>query len=113
MKDFVHRLVVNSNHYFNEFKKPNLGPNNRYCGMKWTNISVPEMYRFLGILLKISIMEGDGGGYTAYYSKSNKRLFTGDHRSGSWIDVEDSAGWAWKYMMLGQFKQIRAAFHPE
>ena len=60
------------------------------------------MYRFLGMLLKIFIMERDRGGYTAYFSKGNKRLFTGDHRSGSWI-----------YMTLGRFKQLRAAFHPE
>ena len=106
-KDFKRGLVVNSNHYFNEFKKPNLGPNIRYCRMKWTNISVSEMYRFLGMLLKIFIMERDRGGYTAYFSKGNKRLFTGDHRSGSWVDVKDSAGWAWKYMTLGRFKQLR------
>ena len=64
------------------------------------------------ILVKISILERDAGVYKAYFWRSNKRLYPGDHHwTGLKIDVKDSAGWAWKYITLAQFKQICAAFH--
>jgi hypothetical protein len=81
--------------------------------MKWTNISLKEMYHFLGIILKISIMERDAGGYPSYFAKENKKLYTGTLSSSYMTVVSDSAGWAWKYMSIKRFKQIRSAFHPE
>jgi hypothetical protein len=96
-RDFVRRLVVNSNNYFHQFIRPNIGKNNHHSGMKWTNISLKEMYHFLGILLKISIMERDAGGYPSYFAKENKRLYTGTLSSSYMTVVSDSAGWAWKF----------------
>ena len=112
-KDFVRRLVVNSNLYFHKFKKPTLDKNLRYCGPVWKNIRIHEMYRFWGILLKISIMERDSGGHPAYFDSNNRRIYLGKYKSGPWKEVTDSAGWAQNHMSLARFKQIRGAFHPE
>jgi hypothetical protein len=63
------------------------------------------MYRFLGIMLKISLQPVDGGGYFAYFSRDNK-VICGK-------EIADTKGFAIAYMDLVRFKQIRTAFHPE
>lgn len=68
----VARLAHNSNQYFHETIKPRLNDrNNRYHGIAWKDIKAGEMYRFLGILLKMSLQPLDGGGYAAYFTKTN------------------------------------------
>ena len=56
-------LARHSNEYFDAYIKPDLGPNNLYHGLKWSPISVQEMYRFLGLLLHMPLNKIDGGGY--------------------------------------------------
>jgi hypothetical protein len=69
------------------------------------------MYKFLGIILRISLSPVDGGGYEAYFSKSNKRIAPGGE--GRTLEIAGTTGWAHEYMTLSRFKQIRGAFHPE
>ena len=71
-----------------------------------------DMYHFLGIMLKISMEERDGGGYTAYFRKIDKTLLA-DLDGIRSKTLPASAGWAWRYMSLARFRQIRSAFHPE
>lgn len=108
----VARLAAGSNDYFHRFKRPCLDRNAIWHGVKWTDITVEEMYRFLGILLRISMEPVDGGGYNAYFSKENKIVNPGG-RNGKPKEIQGTAGWAHHYMTLIRFKQIRGAFHPE
>jgi Transposase IS4 len=107
----VARLAAGSNDYFHRFKKPLLDRNQLWHGIKWTDITVEEMHKFLGILLRISLSPVDGGGYEAYFSKTNKILNPGD--GAKQMEIDGTAGWAHKYMSLSPFKQIRGAFHPK
>ena len=106
------RLVCNSNDHFYHFIKPTIGVNSIFCGEKWRNITVEDMYHFLGIILKISMEERDSGGYTAYFRKIDKTLFA-DLDGQTTKTLPGSAGWAWKYLSLACFRQIWSAFHPE
>ncbi len=77
--------------------------------MTWNNISVAEMYWFLGILLKMSLLAGDVEGY-----KSLRYLLTQVNISPTCqIEVKDYTALAGKYMQFRRFIQIRAAFHLE
>jgi hypothetical protein len=71
---YVAKLAVNSNEYVQNVLLPRMGvKNNRLCGIKWKKISMKEMYRFLGIMLKISVSPIlDGEGYAAYFRQDNK-----------------------------------------
>jgi Transposase IS4 len=93
--EFVARLAANSNDYA---RKKLLFPN-------FQTITTEEMYRFLGIMLQISISPKDSGGYEAYFRKTNKVIYG--------TVIQDSVGFARKYMELVRFKQIRSCFHPE
>jgi hypothetical protein len=64
------------------------------------------MYHFfLGIMLWISLLPVDRGGYQAYFSISNKSVFG--------LDIPGTDGFARHYMSSIRYKQIQAAFHPE
>jgi hypothetical protein len=73
-ESFVVRLQAKSNDFYHSLIKPGLGNNNKFLGLKWDNITKAEMYRFLGIVLQISMNERDGGGYKAYFAKDNGGL---------------------------------------
>lgn len=107
----IARLASGSNDYFHKFKKPTLDRNQLWHGVRWKEITQEEMIHFLGILLRISMSPVDGGGYEAYFSKSNKTVIPGGN--GKPLEISGTSGWAHKYMTLSRFKQIRGAFHPE
>jgi hypothetical protein len=103
---YVAKLAANSNEYVQTVLFPRIGDkNNRLCGVKWKRITMKEMYRFLGIMLKISIAPIDGEGYAAYFRQDNK--------TACGIEIQNTKGFAVNYMTLSRFKQIRAALHPE
>ncbi len=67
------------------------------------------MYRFLGILLKMSLLTGDVGGYKSlWYPPTHFNISPTCQ-----IEVQDYNGWAGKYMQYWRFVQIRGTFHPE
>jgi hypothetical protein len=104
--EYVATLAANSNEYYrNVIMKNKADRNNRFCGAKWHNIETSEMYHFLGIMLKISLLPVDGEGYNAYFRKRNK-VVCGKIISGT-------KGFATEFMDITRFKQIRSAFHPE
>jgi len=102
--DLVTRLACNSNDYARKYHLTNT-INPRMHGREWSNITTQEMFRFLGILLKISLSPVDGGGYTAYFAVKDKSIFN--------LEIPGSKGFASSVMPLYRFKQIRTAFHPE
>ena len=101
---FVARLARNSNEYARKFILPK-DRNSRLHGHEWKNISIDEMFVFLGITLRISLSPMDSGGYGAYFRKTNKEVF-GEV-------IYGTKGFARKYMKLWRYKQIRAALHPD
>jgi len=109
---FVARLAANSNDYYHYHIKPDMG-RNRYCNEDWRDISTGEMYRFLGIMLKISLSTVDGGGYAAYFSQEDKVIYADSGRKPITMTIGNSKGWAHEVMKFNRFKQIRGAFHPE
>jgi len=103
-RDFVARLARNSNEYAKKHILPK-DRNRRLHSHEWKNITISEMYVFLGITLRISLSPMDSGGYAAYFRKTNKEVF-GETLLGT-------KGFARKYMKLWRYKQIRAALHPD
>ena len=104
--EFVAVLAANSNEYVRNVLLPKKADKNgRFLGMQWRNITTKEMYRFLGILLKISLSPIDGGGYEAYFKSENKFICG--------VEIQNTCGFAIRYMSITRFKQIRAALHPE
>jgi hypothetical protein len=83
----------------------------KVCGLPWKDITKAEMYRFLGIMLKISLLPIDGGGYRAYFCKDDMSINYCDHLPNQ--RIRHTSGFAYCYMTEGRFKQIRLAFHPE
>jgi len=72
----------------------------------WQDVSVAEMRRWFGILLKISIDGRQLDGYGSYFEETSIRLHA-DYA------VRLSGGaWAKGLMTLDRFHQIRAAFRP-
>lgn len=47
----VFRLTRGTNSYFHQWIKPNLSRNNVWHKLRWQDVTVEEMYHFLGILL--------------------------------------------------------------
>ena len=94
---FVWRLTPKSNGY----TKAHITGDKKFAGYKWQkNISVQEMYRFHGVLLKMSIDDQKLVGYKAYFtSKHIINLGVGYS-----VTLEDYPGWAAKVMSLSQFK---------
>lgn len=108
----VARLARNSNHYFDKMIKPRLNNrNNRYHHLAWKPITTQEMFRFLGIMLKISLQPMDAGGYKAYFSGNN--IFVDPGGKVDVLEIEGTRHIVSKYMTLNRFMQIRGAFHPE
>lgn len=109
-RDFVALLSQHSNDYAKRFILPN-HPNKKPHGLKWKDITTVEMYRFLGIMLKISLMPIDGGGYPAYFREGDVEVkYSNSHKARL---IQDTKGFAYKYMSIRRFRQIRMAFHPE
>ena len=102
--EFVARLAASSNDYAKKVLSID-DRNKRVHGKPFANISTEEMYRFLGVMLQISLSPRDSGGYPAYFRKTNKTILD--------TEILDTIGFASKYMELWRFKQIRSAFHPE
>ena len=102
--EFVARLAASSNDYAKKVLCID-DRNKRIHGKSFANISTEEMYRFLGVMLQISLSPRDSGGYPAYFRKTNKTILD--------TEIQDTVGFAGKYMELWRFKQIRSAFHPE
>ncbi len=103
-RSFVARLARNSNEYARKFILPK-DRNRRLHGHDWRNITVSEMYVFLGITLRISLSPMDSGGYEAYFRKSIKVVMD--------VIIYGTKGFAHKYMKMWRYKQIRAALHPD
>jgi Transposase IS4 len=89
-----------------------------YNGLVWKHISIDEMHRFMGVMLRMSMTKIDSGGYPAYFSPDDE-----DAEYDSDTDVENekiigSRGFVSMVpdefrMSLNRYKQIRGAFHPE
>ena len=100
------RLTANSNEYANN----NLDPLKRtFAGYAWHDITVEEMYRFHGVVLKMSIDDRNLGGYEAYFDDVIQINLSQDYN----VKVSDFPPWAKNVFSLHRFKQIRAAYHPE
>jgi len=110
--EFVARLAANSNDYYHYHIKPDMG-RNRHCNDDWHDIATQEMYRFLGIMLKMSLSNVDGGGHGAYFAEDDKVTHADSGRKPITITIAHSKGWAHGVMKFNLFKQIRGAFHPE
>ncbi len=52
----------------NKYASSHLDESNQFCGYKWTNISVVEMYHFLGIILKMWLLFSDVNRYHLLWS---------------------------------------------
>jgi hypothetical protein len=102
--DLVNMLARSSNEYAQKYLLPK-DRNGRLHGQASPNITVEEMYHFLGITLRISLSPIDWGGYEAYFSSRNRSVLG--------VEMYETEGFARKFMSLNRCKQIRAAFHPE
>ena len=111
-RESVARLTAGSNDYFHQYIKPTLTRHKVWHHLQWTDITIEEMYRFLGIMLRMSITPVDGGGYKSYFSIRNRKVSFSRHSLGD-LEISDTAGFAHKYMSLQRFQQIRGSFHPE
>ena len=76
-------------------------------------MTTQEMYRLLGVMLKMSPQPVDGGGCHACFRATNKELSMGFGSRAKKLLVLNTAGFAANMMSLKQFKQTRGAFHPE
>jgi hypothetical protein len=68
--------------HLNDYAKTVLlkdNPLQKLSGLKWKDIMTAEMYRFLGIMLKISLAPIDGGGYKAYFRKEDMLIKYCEH----------------------------------
>ena len=107
--DCVKRLCRNSNDYIRRVIIPARTDGLLY-GQIFVDISVEEMMKFLGIVLRISLNPLDYGGYEAYFNPSGIEIEINENKV---MKAEGTGGWAVKYMSLKRFKIIRKAFHPE
>ena len=108
---FVARLTRNSNDYAEWYILPQYPRHYKIHHERWRNIEVEEMYRFLGIMLKISLSPVDAGGYVAYFNKEDNSIRYNSAKPA--MKIANSRGFASDYMTLGRFRQIRMAYHPE
>ncbi len=95
---FFKHITANSN----EYARIHMNTNGQYVGSNWSNITVEEMVRFLGIILKMSIDHRELGGYSCYFTNKNtvnlgRRYF---------VELNDYPAWAVRVMSLRRFKQI-------
>jgi hypothetical protein len=108
----VSRLASNSNAYFNTYIKPTCDANHRFHKLKWKPISTQEMYRFLGIILRMSLTPMDCGGYRYYFTDQDISVDPGGAGNEPLV-IEGTTHVVSRYMTLRRFRQIRGAFHPE
>ena len=106
-RSFFQRLASQSNKYAR--KEMATRHSMLFLGHKWKNITVPELIRFFGIMLRISLEPRKMGGYSSYFTE-NPVITIGDGYS---IQLRGYDAWAKDIMSLVRFKQIRSAFHPE
>ena len=76
----------------------------------FVDITVEEMMRFFGILLRISLNPIDNGGYAAYFDANDIKIGIDENVT---MKAPNMSGWASEIMSLKRFKTIRKAFHPE
>ncbi len=100
----IKRITANSNAYVDKIKV-----GNRFFGTIWTPITVQEMYRALGIILKMSIDCRQLGGIQSYFSPP-REILSGPGES---TEIDGFSGWAADIMSYFRFRQIRAALRPE
>ena len=89
-----------------QMKMPKKIVRGNFVGYRWTPISVVEMIQYFGIILKISILELNLGGYDAYW---DKKISVKAGRNYS-VQLMGLQPWARDVMTKHRFKQIRAAF---
>lgn len=90
---FFKRLAANSNQY----ARANLNAKGYIGGTVWArNISTEEMYRYHGILLKMSLDHRKIGGYRSYFAPPAKLIVSANYA----IDLVDYPAWAAKHMAL-------------
>ena len=75
-------------------------------GMIWRDITIDEMYRFLGILLRISLEPCDAGGYTAYCQDSNTCVYLSEDKS-HYVEIPETKGF-----MTSISKDFRMSLNP-
>jgi len=107
--DTAKRLCRNSNDYMKMFVLSNRTNRSLY-GTQFEDITLSEMMKFLGIMLKISLNPIDYGGYPAYFFRSDADIVLDEEQK---IKASGTKGWASVIMDLRRFKIIRKAFHPE
>ena len=100
----IKKITANSNAYVDRIKV-----GNRFAGTLWTPITVQEMFRALGIILKMSIDCRQLGGIQSYFSPP-RELLSGPGES---TEIDGFTGWAADVMTDYRFRQIRAALRPE
>lgn len=100
----VARLAHGTIRYFHQSIKPTLCRNLGWHKIRWTDVTVEEMYHFLDILLKISLSPVDGGGYKAYFSPRNKFISVGGNMPP--LEIQNSCGFLGDIMRLERFQQI-------
>ena len=69
----VRRLCRNSNDYIKKYVLPNR-MNGLLYGTRFEDISVSEMMKFLGIMLRMSLNPIDYGGYAAYFFRDDVNI---------------------------------------
>lgn len=102
--ELIKRITANSNAYVHTKK---IG--NQFAGSLWKPIQVQEMFRALGIILKMSIDNRQVGGLSSYFSPPHE-LCSGPGHS---TPVIGFTSWASDVMPEYRFRQIRAALYPE
>ena len=102
---FFERIAAHSN----EYARIHMNTNGQYAGSNWSNITVEEMVRFLGIILKMSINNRELGGYASYFA--NRKSVNLGRRY--YVELNDYPAWADQGMSLHSFKQICTSIHPE
>ena len=103
---FFKLIAANSN----EYARCHMHENNHFGEDSWSNISVQEMIRFHGIIIRMSLEHRELGGYVSYFPEPITIHLSKDVS----IELEDLPAWGLKAgFSLHRFKQIRAAFHPE
>jgi hypothetical protein len=106
---FWRRLTANSNkHARRHCNFMNSVP--YFAGSEWKPITVQEMIRAHGIMLRISCEPRALGGYHSYFCHSELSFHVSQKRH---IHCPGFHGWAAICMSERRFKQIRSAMHPE
>lgn len=84
--DFFKHITANSN----EYARMHMNNDDEYAGSNWTNVTVEEMVRFLGVILKMSIDNRGLGRYVAYFTKRKSVNLGRRH----YVELNDYPAWA-------------------